>query len=110
MDPHPREGQKAMNILGDIAQRIELAVPAAFANFKANGVGERTRTALTAFGELGHELGFRVCCKRSCYAKADDGEWLYDQLWYANHPTKKGFLVRVPMALESEFSVSEPGI
>jgi len=98
-----------MNIR-DIAQRIELAVPAAFANFKANGTGERTQTALKAFGELGHELGFVICCKPSCYAKADQGEWLYDQLWYANHPTKKGFLVRVPMALESEFSVSEPGI
>lgn len=96
--------------ISDIAQRIELATPAAFANFKANGIGERTRTALTIFGELGHELGFAVCCKRGCYGKADDGEWLFDQLWYANHPTKKGFLVRVPMALESEFSNSEPAI
>ena len=94
----------------DIAQRIELAVPAAFANFKGNGIGERTRTALTAFGELGHELGFTVCCKRSCYAKADRGEWLYDQLWYADHPTKEGFLVSVPVALESEFGETEPAI
>jgi hypothetical protein len=107
--PTARRRRKTVNI-SDIAQRIELAVPAAFANFKVNGKSERTRTALTTFGELGHELGFAVCCKRGCYAKADNCEWLYDQLWYANHPTKTGYLVRIPMALESEFSNTEPHI
>jgi len=98
-----------MNIK-DIAQRIEGAVPAAFENFKTNGAAERTRTALTTFGELGHEFGFTVCCRRGCYARADQGEWLYDQLWYADHPTKQGFLVRVPLALEAEFGDMEPKI
>src|SRR5262249_20236789 len=95
---------------GDIAQKIETAMQDAFDNFRAHSVRDRTRTALTRFGELGRELGFSVCCKRSCFANADQGEWLYDQLWFVNHPDKKGFLVRVPMALESEFNDTESGI
>lgn len=94
----------------DLAQRIELAVPVAFANFATNTKSARTQTALTTFGELGHALGFAVQCKRSCYPKADQGEWLYDQIWFVNHATKQGFLTCLPMVLELEFSTPAPGI
>jgi hypothetical protein len=94
----------------DLARRIELAMPAAFANFATNKASGRTQTALTTFGELGHALGFAVQCKRSCYPKADQGEWLYDQIWFVNHATKQGFLTRLPMVLESEFDKPDRGI
>jgi hypothetical protein len=94
----------------DIAQKIELALPAAFANFKANGIGDRTRTALTTLGDLGRGLGFMVCCNSSCYPNATEGGWLYDQFWYINHPDKPGFIDHAAMALESEFSKTEPSI
>lgn len=60
------------------------------------------------FGELGHSLGFRVSCKRSCYPQANDGEWLYDQLWYVTRTDNS--IIRVPMVLEAEFTDTEPHI
>ncbi len=59
-----------------LAQRLELAVPAAFDNFAAKQISDRTRTALTVFGDLGRELGFMVCCRAGCYANRTDGEYL----------------------------------
>lgn len=53
-----------------------------------------------AFGDLGKkELKFRVAA--SGYPGADDGEWLYDMLWYS--VDEDGCLARIAMALESEF-------
>lgn len=52
-----------------------------------------------AFGDLGKMLGFRVAA--SGYPGADDGEWLYDMLWYS--VDEDGCLARIAMALESEF-------
>jgi hypothetical protein len=65
---------------------------------------------MNTLGDLGHEPGFYVCCRECSYAKRDDGGYLYDQFWYTDHATKKGFMDRVGMALESEFSNMEPGI
>jgi hypothetical protein len=42
----------------DLARRIELNMPAAFENFATNSAATRICTALTSFGEFGHELGF----------------------------------------------------
>jgi hypothetical protein len=95
----------------DIAAKIEQVMPAAFANFGTTRSGAtRTRTALTTIGELGHELGFEVSCNQNCYSKRDYREWVYDQMWYANHSTKKGFMIRAPMVLEAEFSRPDSGI
>jgi hypothetical protein len=97
-------------VKASLVQKIELATAAAFANFASNTKTARTQTAMTVFGDLGHDLGFMVCCRKCNYGKRDDGEYLYDQFWYADHPTKKGLMARVPMALEAEFSNSEAGI
>ena len=94
----------------ELAQEIELITLDAFANFAMNGKTARTQTAMTVFGGLGKRDGFTVCCRRSSYVERDEGEWLYDQLWYENSPTKKGFLVRAAMALEAEFNDFEPRI
>jgi hypothetical protein len=87
----------------DLAQKIELAMPAAFTNFAALDWTKRSQTVMTIFRQLGHDLGFRVCCKRSSYPSADDTEWMYDQMWYEYHATKQGFMITMPMALESEW-------
>jgi hypothetical protein len=39
----------------DLARKIELILPAAFANFATNGRTTRTQTAMTVFGDLGHD-------------------------------------------------------
>src|SRR5260370_26327201 len=91
----------------DLAEKIAVVVSAAFDQFKINK-GRRTETAMTTIGELGHSLEYQVSCKRTGYAKADDSEWLYDQLWYVNRADN--VLIRVPMALEAEFSDKEPHI
>src|SRR5438046_8369721 len=53
---------------------------------------------------------FQVACKKCDYGNANFRGFLYDQFWYTEHPEKPGFIQDAWMALESEFSISDPRI
>jgi hypothetical protein len=44
------------------------------------GFGSTTKTVKKCLGKLGHERGFKVAA--SGLVGADQGEWLYDMVWY----------------------------
>jgi hypothetical protein len=62
--------------------------------------GPRSTTAIVKerFGDLGRRLGCKVAA--AGYKHADEGEWLYDMVWYL---LENGLMTRQLMALESEW-------
>lgn len=64
---------------------------------------DSTRVATSAiklfFGDLGRQQGFRIAA--AGYVHADEGEWLYDMVWYEQDSA--GLMSRLPMVLESEW-------
>lgn len=88
----------------EIAERIE---EIANLNFEGRRFGEAlraiswtlsTRSVKQAFGNLGKQLGYQVAA--SGYSGADEGEWLYDMVWFTS---REGLLRQQAMVLESEF-------
>lgn len=57
-----------------------------------------TRNVKQTFGSLGKQLGYQVAA--SGYSGADEGEWLYDMVWFT---CSGGLLRQQAMVLESEF-------
>jgi hypothetical protein len=62
--------------------------------------GPRSTTMLVKerFGDLGRHLGCKVAA--AGYRHADEGEWLYDMVWYL---LENGMMTRQLMVLESEW-------
>jgi hypothetical protein len=56
-----------------------------------------TKIVKEVIGDLGKRLGYEVAA--SGYHGADEGEWLYDMIWYK---AEKGNLFQQAMVLESE--------
>jgi len=53
---------------------------------------------------LGHEHGFKVC---SSQPGSDDGEWLYDLVWYTTQGNgEEERLVDVPLVVECEWKIA----
>ena len=61
----------------------------------------RTTQLKAKLAELGHSLGFRVAAG-GC--QADDGEWLYDMVWYQN--SADGMFAQQSAVLEFEWGTS----
>jgi hypothetical protein len=59
--------------------------------------GSVTRGVKKVFGDLGKSLGYQVAA--AGYSGADEGEWLYDMVWFASDA---GVIVQLAMILESE--------
>lgn len=75
----------------DIADIVEQGARAVFAGVKPTTVAIKQE-----FRDIGRRLGYYVAAS-GC--NADDGEWLYDLVWYVE---SNGFFVLQPLALESE--------
>jgi hypothetical protein len=62
--------------------------------------GPRSTTAVVKerFGDLGRRLGCKVAA--AGFKHADEGEWLYDMVWYL---LENGLMTRQLMVLESEW-------
>ena len=52
-------------------------------------------------GDLGKSLQYEVAA--SGYSRADQGEFLYDMVWYQ---LDRGFVLRQPMVMEVEYAIS----
>src|SRR5215204_4685856 len=61
-----------------------------------------TQKLLSALGECGRQLGYYVC-GGGAEQHGGQCEWLYDLVWLKNN---NGFIVDVPLILESEWSTS----
>jgi hypothetical protein len=57
-----------------------------------------TKTVKEVFGDLGKTLGYQVAA--AGYRCADEGEWLYDMVWFT---TDAGMFIQQAMVLESEW-------
>ncbi len=68
------------------------------ADLLRSGFTSATKAVKAVFGDLGKELGYRVAA--AGYRGADDGEWLYDMVWY--EVDEKELLLQLRMVLESE--------
>ncbi len=62
------------------------------------GYPHATKTVKAIFCELGKSLGYEVAAA-GCRG-ADEGEWLYDLVWYV---MDSGLIIQQPMVLESEW-------
>jgi len=62
------------------------------------GFGPATRIVKQVFGDLGKRLGYEVAA--AGYKDADEGEWLYDMVWYR---IDSGLMTNQFMVLESEW-------
>ena len=71
------------------------------ADLAGQGVGTRvwTDTIMSALCAAGQTLGYYVCTSR--VANADQGEWLFDQVWMTR---TQGPLERIGLAVECEWS------
>lgn len=58
-----------------------------------------TKSIKRALAELGWDLGYDVCT--GGFKPEIDSAWLYDLIWYEEN--EKGFLIDVPLAVESEW-------
>src|SRR5215204_3359326 len=72
------------------AQLVEQVEAAARVIFAPRPFPLATREVKTFFGDLGRSLDFRICA--SGYKGADDGEWLYDLVWFESD--EEGFMIR----------------
>jgi hypothetical protein len=64
---------------------------------------QSTCTIMDIFGKLGHSLAYRVNCHSLHYPAADDGEWMYDMMWYTEKQGDRNkFFTSMPMVLEAE--------
>ena len=90
----------------NIVARVEEAANALpFASLLASG--KATSTIKGIFGTLGHSLGYKVLCNRSHYPNADDGEWMYDMVWYVGTKSNgEEIFSRMPLVMESEIQRS----
>lgn len=66
--------------------------------------GDRTWTdsIKRALSDIGRDLGFKTATAGWQRVGADDGEWLYDLVWYEDRDS--WMLKRVPLVMESEWS------
>ena len=96
----------------EIATRIEEATKLSFEGsrfkglLKTSGWGATTKFVKETLGDLGKQLGYQICA--SGYAGADDGEWLYDMVWYNRSSDR--LLSNIAMVLESEFNPGGGGL
>lgn len=65
-----------------------------------------TENLISTLAKLGQGRNYYVCGHR-CHEYGGQGEWLYDLVWLENHD---GFIVDVPLILESEWRVDSKGI
>jgi hypothetical protein len=91
-----------------LSTQIEQAAREAFEGSRLSTLLKRGFTPATegvkqVFGDLGHQLGYKVAAKD--YLPKDEGEWLYDMVWFVY---EYGFLARQLMVLESEFKQGVP--
>jgi hypothetical protein len=87
-----------------LAIEIEQAVRATFrttslVSLLKVGFGSTTITVKQLFGDLGKRFGYKVAA--AGYPGADDGEWLYDMVWYT---LENGFMIQQNLVLESELN------
>src|SRR5215207_1768026 len=80
------------------AQLVEQVEAAARVIFAPRPFPLATREVKTFFGDLGRTLDFRICA--SGYKGADDGEWLYDLVWFESD--EEGFMIRQALVLQTE--------
>jgi hypothetical protein len=80
------------------AELIEQVEAAARVIFAPRPFPLATREVKTFFGDLGRSLDFRICA--SGYKGADDGEWLYDLVWFESD--EEGFMIRQALVLQTE--------
>jgi hypothetical protein len=80
------------------AQLVEQVEAAARVIFAPRPFPLATREVKTFFGDLGRSLDFRICA--SGYKGADDGEWLYDLVWFESD--EEGFMIRQALVLQTE--------
>jgi hypothetical protein len=86
----------------ELAQRLEAEARSIFGVMPLTALRQRqgrkgaTLAIKQAFGSLGQSLEFEVA---SDYLGADEGEWLYDMVWYE---VRSGFMLRQAVVLESE--------
>ena len=93
----------------EIAAQILRVAEDSFGGNRLTGhlqAGSATKYIKQVFGDLGKSLGFTVAA--AGYARADDGEWLYDMSWFVSDP-KSGLFLRQPFALESELKPGGTG-
>jgi hypothetical protein len=60
----------------------------------------KTSRIMQALGALGRQRGYRVSCHKTDYPEAEDGEWLYDMIWWQGN--EDNYVLRNVMVLESE--------
>ncbi|HEV2289161.1 MAG TPA: hypothetical protein VGR81_09435 [Candidatus Acidoferrales bacterium] len=100
----------------ELAEQIEKAANEAFANgalitrWRSEGRGATTRFVKEIFGDLGKRLGFQVAANRRHYRNADEGEFLYDMVWYTLDRLDRGMLIQQAMTLESELRPGEGNV
>lgn len=94
-----------------LVQRITTAATHAFKGpefstaLRASSFGVTTKTVKKTFGDLGKKLQYDVAA--AGYPEADEGEWLYDMVWYS---VNDGLMLRQIMVLESEFNPGGRGM
>jgi hypothetical protein len=59
-----------------------------------------TSRIMQALGVLGRQREYRVSCHKTDYPEAEDGEWLYDMIWWQGN--QDNYVLRNVMVLESE--------
>jgi hypothetical protein len=65
--------------------------------------GRATSKVMEIFGTLGQSLGYRINCHARHYPAADNGEWMYDMIWFTEEPCAENiWFTGMPMVLESE--------
>jgi hypothetical protein len=87
-----------------LATDIERELAAQFENasligFLRTGFGSTTRTIKEFIGKLGHDRGFQVAA--SGLVGAEEGEWLYDMVWYE---LEGGFMTQQVLVMECELN------
>jgi hypothetical protein len=65
-----------------------------------------TMAVKTVMGDVGKSLGYYV--SSAGYPRADQGEFLYDMIWYMLDP--QGFILRQQMIMECEWGIAPPTI
>ncbi|MGH7949076.1 MAG: hypothetical protein ACREQF_07630 [Candidatus Binataceae bacterium] len=91
-----------------LANRVEQEAKDSFGgtrlvDFLRTGWRSATDSVKKTFCDLGRELGFQVAA--AGYRGADQGEWLYDMVWYV---LEDGLMVRQALVLESEWKHGVP--